>query len=147
MKFFQTLKKYYSFIFPTQAVFCDSSTVSRFTKDSCHIKRKEGVITITPDAFIYPEGVKEISLAHIDRLCNKKIWFLGDNEVFKNTKPKRNAVARADMNVGKLKNCSIIGFDIKRDDLEFDRHVTAYSNMEKYLFATKLSLNCSVIVR
>ncbi|MDR2427401.1 MAG: hypothetical protein LBD19_00420 [Endomicrobium sp.] len=63
------------------------------------------------------------------------------------SREKFKTVARADMNVGKLKSLQIDGFDIKRDDTEFERHVTAISNMEKQVFAVKLSLNCEAKMR
>jgi hypothetical protein len=62
------------------------------------------------------------------------IWDIWDTKIFKKTPlssgKKFKTVARADMNVGKLKSLQIDGFEIQRDDREFERRVTAVSNME-----------------
>ncbi|MDR0398638.1 hypothetical protein [Candidatus Endomicrobiellum devescovinae] len=130
--------------------FCDESTVSRFINDRRHLK-KDDIIKITPNAFIYPKENKTLSLVHINNLTESEIWDISDTKIFKNvrlsSREKFKTVARADMNVGKLKSLQIDGFDIKRDDTEFERHVTAISNMEKQVFAVKLSLNCEAKMR
>ncbi|MDR1196590.1 MAG: hypothetical protein LBL00_08985 [Endomicrobium sp.] len=130
--------------------FGDNSSVSRFINDRRHLKKDE-IVKITPDAFIYPKENKALSLVHIDGLTEQEIWDIGDTKIFKNarlsSREKFKTVARADMNVGKLKNLRIEGFFIERDDSEFERHVTAVSNMEKQVFAIKLSLNCEAIIR
>ncbi|MDR3306350.1 MAG: hypothetical protein LBS61_01540 [Endomicrobium sp.] len=134
----------------SEPVFCDESAVSRFIKDSRHLKKND-IVTVTPDAFVYPKKDKALSLAHIDGLTDTVIWDIGDTKIFKKTPlssgQKFKTVARSDMNVGKLKSLQIDGFEIQRDNSEFGRHVTAISNMEKQVFAVKLSLNCEAKIR
>jgi hypothetical protein len=128
----------------------DESIVARFIKDRRNLI-KRNPMRVSANAFIYPKDNKALSLAHIDGLSIEEIWNFGDTVVFKNallvSNEKFKTVARADMNVGKLKSLSIEGFNICRDNSEFDRHVTAISNMEKQAFAVRLSANCELIIR
>ena len=124
--------------------FSDSSTVTRFINSKKHRTRNhEGKMTATSDAFIYPETEQELSLAHIDGLQNGKIWTIGDKRVFR--KACKGAIARADMNVAKLKDASFKDFSIIRDNAEFWRHVTAKATMNKLLWATKLSMLAELV--
>ena len=125
--------------------FGDSSTITRFIKDKKHKKSCNGVLTATPDAFLYPDGVQAISLAHIDNLSEHAIWKLGDKRVF--AKTKQSVKFRADMNVGKLKEQNFPHFSIVRDNAEFWRHVTATSSLEKHLWANQLSLLSNLVQR
>ena len=119
--------------------FHDASKVTRFINSKKAIKRgNDGKLTSTPDAFMYPKTEPELSLAHIDKLNNKKIWAIGDNRVFR--KAAKKTIARADMKVSELKAHAFDNFTIIRDNEEFWRHVTAKTSMEKQQWATQLSL-------
>ena len=134
-------------------IFNDDSIVSRHINKRrfIHKSSQPNISSVTPDAFVYPEQEKALSLVHIDGLNENEIWDIGDNKIFKNahqsSKERFKTIARADMVVRNLKALNIKGFDIKRDDDGFERHVTAISNIEKKLFANQLSLNCKLIIR
>lgn len=149
MKFYSKLETFCKKIFDrftdTPSKFEDSSIVTRFIKEKKHKKIQNGVLTATPDAFLYPEGEHAISLAHIDNLSEPAIWKLGDKRVF--AKTKQSVKFRADMNVGKLKERHFPDFSIFRDNAEFWRHVTATSSLEKHLWANQLSLLSNLIQR
>jgi hypothetical protein len=65
--------------------FCDESTVSRFINDRRHLK-KDDIIKITPNAFIYPKENKALSLVHINNLTESEIWDISDTKIFKNAR-------------------------------------------------------------
>ena len=128
-------------------VFNDDSIVSRHINNKRYIHKnpQQSISPVKPDAFVYPEQEKALSLVQIDGLSEKEIWDIGDNEIFK--KAHNKTIARADMVVRNLKKLNINGFSITRDDDGFNRHVTAISNMEKRLFANQLSLSCKLVIR
>ncbi|MCA6072807.1 MAG: hypothetical protein LE178_04655 [Endomicrobium sp.] len=131
---------------PVHTELLDSDTVTRFVNNRNCIEKNTSV-RFSPNAFMFPKSDKALSLVHIDGLSADDIWNLGDTKVFANVKlsakEKFKTVARADMIVGELKKVFINdGFCIERDNCDFDRHVTALSNMEKQQFATKLAINC-----
>ena len=134
-------------------IFNDESIVSRHINNRRYIHKspQQKVSPVKPDAFVYPEQEKALSLVQIDGLSEREIWDIGDNKIFKNahksSKEKFKTIARADMIVRNLKTLNISGFCIKRDNAGFDRHVTAISNMEKRLFANQLSLSCKLVIR
>lgn len=149
MKFYLKLEKFCKSIFDrlsdTPAKFEDSSTVTRFIKDKKHKKILNGVMTATPDAFIYPEGEHSISLAHIDNITERHIWKIGDKRVF--AKTGKPAICRADMNVGELRRIPLPNFSIIRDNAEFWRHVTASCSSDKRLWANQLSILSTLVLR
>lgn len=143
MKLLKVLKQCYENykdqFFDCKIPFNDSSNVTRFINSKKQKTRdNSGQMTATPDAFIYPKDEPELSLAHIDKLNDRRIWWIGDNRVFRNAHAK--TIARADMSVKQLTLASFENFSINRDNLEFWRHVTAKTTMDKYLWATKLSM-------
>lgn len=123
----------------------DTDTITRFIKDKNYINKKGSAPKITADAFVYPKTEKEISMAHINDLPEFEIWGIGDNGVFKNSLSKTKA--RADINVGSAKNLGITSLTILRDNLEFNRHVTVSSEMEKTEFAHLLSVISKTVIR
>jgi hypothetical protein len=126
--------------------FNDASFVSRFTnkisgKDSHITKDKK----MSPSAFMYPQDEKAVSLVHIDGLNETQIWNIGDNCVYKTalSKPK----ARGDIKVEAIKALHLKNLFIERDDDGFQRHVNAYCDIEKNIFAIQLSMLCSIVLR
>lgn len=129
--------------------FDNLSTVSRHIKDRRHFNIDKNIIKT--DAFIYPKNDKALSLVCIDGLSEEEIWDIGDNEVFKNvdksSKEKFKTIARADIQVLKLKKLHIDGFKIECDNDGFKRHVTALSSLEKHFFAKILAFNSNLKIR